>query len=138
MTAPPPIAARSKAASTISLTILVVMLGAFGNLSLAWGMKHLSITMGTNPLNYLRAMASPFVTLGVTLLILWLLTRMALLSRADLSFVVPATGIGYAVNAILSVWFLKETITGVQWMGTLLIVVGATLVGSERQANSDA
>ena len=128
---------RRTSLRVVGLTLLVVLLGAFGNLSLAWGMKHVTIAMGANPVNYVRAIASPFVALGIALLILWLMTRMVLLSRADLSFVLPATAIGYVVNAVLSISFLNETITGVQWAGTVLIFLGAILVGSESKVNTD-
>lgn len=115
----------------IGLTALVIVLGVVGNLSLAYGMKHTELTMGLQPLAYIEALASPFVGLGVILLILWLLTRMALLSRSDLSFVLPATAIGYVLNAVFAVIVLKEIITPRQWLGTVLIFAGAALVGSD-------
>ncbi|HEX4772081.1 MAG TPA: hypothetical protein VH351_14695 [Bryobacteraceae bacterium] len=115
----------------IGLAAVVVLLGAVGNLSLAWGMKHIAISMGLRPLAYVHALASPFVGLGVVLLVLWLLTRMALLSRSDLSFVLPATGIGYVLNAVLAALVLKEFISPYRWLGTLLILAGAALVGSD-------
>jgi len=40
-------------------------------------------------LGYVAAMLNPYVALGMTLLIVWLLTRMALTEWADLSFVLP-------------------------------------------------
>jgi drug/metabolite transporter (DMT)-like permease len=109
---------------------LFIALKAAGNLSLAWGMKHLPQTMSANPLPYLRAMLDPFVALGVVALILALLTRMALLSLADLSFVLPVTAVGYIIAAFLGKTVLHETVTPQSWTGTLLIVAGAALVGS--------
>lgn len=111
----------------------MVCLNAVGNLSLAWGMRHTDAIVGVNPLDYLHAMANPFVLAGIILLVFWLLTRMALLSWADLSFVVPMTSVGYVLSAILGVWFLAEIVTPVHWLGTLLIFTGTTLVGSTRQ-----
>ncbi len=108
----------------------MICLNAFGNLSLAWGMRHIGSQVGLNPLDYLRAMANPFVALGIVLLIVWLLTRMALLSWADLSFVVPMTSVGYVLSALLGVWFLAEIVTPIHWTGTLLIFAGTLLVGS--------
>ena len=112
-----------------ALGALVVCLNAVGNLSLAWGMRHTGAMVGLNPLDYLRAMLNPFVALGIVLLIGWLLTRMALLSWADLSFVVPMTSVGYVLSAVLGVWFLAEVVTPVHWTGTLLIFAGTLLVG---------
>ena len=64
-----------------------------------------------------------------SLLILWLLARMALLSWADLSYVLPVTSLGYVGNALMGRFFLNEQITPERWMGTLLIVGGVALVG---------
>ncbi len=72
---------------------------------------------------------SPYVLLGITLLILWLLSRMALLSWADLSYVLPVTSLGYVASALIGRFFLGEQISPVRWGGTLLIVAGTVLVG---------
>lgn len=109
---------------------LFIALKAVGNLSLAWGMKHFPQTMSANPLPYLRAMLDPFVALGVVALILALLTRMALFSLADLSFVLPVTAVGYIIATLMGKIFLNEVVTPQRWMGTVLIVFGAALVGS--------
>jgi drug/metabolite transporter (DMT)-like permease len=77
----------------------------------------------------LVAIFNPLVLLGIVLLIAWLLTRMAMLSWADLTYVLPVTAFGYVVSAILGWAFLAETITPVRWAGTLLIVAGTVLVG---------
>jgi uncharacterized membrane protein len=115
------------------LVLAVVCFNAVGNLSLAWGMRHVSEIMGVNPLGYLRAMLNPFVIAGVVLLSLWLLTRMALLSWADLSFVLPITGVGYILAAVLGRVFLAEVVPPSRWIGTLLIVAGTAMVGSTDQ-----
>ena len=99
---------------------------------MAWGMKHIPEVLW-NPLGYIRAMLNPFVAAGIAVLILWLLTRMALLSWADLSFVLPLTGLGYILNAVLGHLFLNESITGTHWMGTFLVFAGTAMVGSTQQ-----
>lgn len=113
----------------LSLVIAVTLLNAIGNLCLAWGMKHAAIRVSLNPFGYLRDMLNPFVALGSCLLILWLLTRMALLSWADLSFVLPVTAFGYFLAALLGKIFLQEDISGAQWLGTCLIFAGIAMVG---------
>ena len=130
--------ARSSKFNTFSLALAVIFLNAVGNLSLAWGMRHMTETMSLNPLGYLRAMLNPYVTLGIVLLILWLLTRMALLSWADLSFVLPLTGVGYILAALLGKFFLNESITPVHWFGIVLIFAGTAFVGSTDQRTRGA
>jgi len=95
-------------------------------------MRHTDVVVGLNPLDYVRVMLNPFVAAGILMLVLWLLTRMALLSWADLSFVVPMTSVGYVLSAVLGVWFLAEVVTPVHWAGTLLIFAGTLLVGSTK------
>lgn len=108
---------------------LVILSNAFGNFSLTWGMKHRGTALTLSPLSYVEAIFSPWVAVGIVLLILWMLSRMALLSWADLSYVLPVTALGYVANAVLGRWFLQEQISPQRWAGTLLIVAGTTLVG---------
>jgi drug/metabolite transporter (DMT)-like permease len=122
--------ASAAALKTFAVLLLFLALKAAGNSSMAWGMKQVPEKMSMDPALYLRAMLNPFVALGVIALILALLTRMALLSLADLSFVLPVTAIGYVIAVILGKVFLHETITHQRWLGTLLIFAGAALVGS--------
>jgi uncharacterized membrane protein len=128
-------AGRRKASKLkiFALVFAVILFNAVGNLSLAWGMKHIAAAVSLDPLEYVRAMLNPFVALGTVLLILWLLTRMALLSWADLSFVLPLTGVGYVLAALLGRLFLNESVSPGHWVGTLLIFAGTATVGSTNQ-----
>lgn len=115
---------------TYAVLVFFLALKAVGNSAMAWGMKQVPERMAMNPALYLRAMLNPFVALGVVALILALLTRMALFSLADLSFVLPVTAVGYVIAVFLGKAFLHETVTRQRWLGTLLIFAGAVLVGS--------
>lgn len=123
--------ARSGAAlKTYFVVLFFLALRAVGNSSMAWGMKQVPERMSVNPALYLRAMLNPFVAMGIAALILALLTRIALFSLADLSFVLPVTAVGYVIAVFLGKVFLHETVTRQRWTGTLLIFLGAALVGS--------
>jgi drug/metabolite transporter (DMT)-like permease len=115
------------------LLALVLVLRPFGNVSLAWEMKHFSQVLSINPFMYVRAMLNPFVALGVAMLVLALLTRRALLSLADLSFVVPLTALGYIFSTLLGKLFLSEYASPWRWLGTLSVFLGAVIVGSTTQ-----
>ena len=91
-------------------------------------MKYGVPALADSPLAYVRAIFHPFVLLGISLLILWTLTRMAFLSWADLSFVAPVTAVGYVLSALAGMVFLGEHISGRRWAGVLLIVAGTFLV----------
>jgi uncharacterized membrane protein len=105
---------------------LVIVSQPLGNLSLTLGMKHRALD---SPLDYLAAIFSPRVSLGIMLLIVWLLSRMALLSWADLSYVLPITSVGYIITTVIAHFVLNEQISLTRWSGTLLIVAGTALVG---------
>jgi uncharacterized membrane protein len=105
--------------------ILVILTQPIGNLALTVGMKHRTLT---SPLDYVLAIFSPYVALGIVFLVVWLLSRMALLSWADMSYVLPITAIGYIANALLGRFVLQEQVSATRWMGTVLIAVGTLLV----------
>jgi uncharacterized membrane protein len=85
--------------------------------------------LALNPFIYARALFNPYVALGVGALIFSLFTRMALLSLADLSVVLPLTASGYILSTVLGRLFLGEEVTGYRWLGTILIFAGAVVVG---------
>ncbi len=119
----------------ILLSFAVICFNAFGNLSLAWGMKHMP-SVGVNPVGYVQAMGNPYVAGGIGLLILWLLTRMTLMSWADLSFLLPLMSTGYIVAAALGKFVLNEPVGWGKWLGTFLIFAGSVVVGTtQHQTN---
>ncbi len=107
---------------------IVILSNTLGNFFIARGMRGLAVP-ADSPLHLLLAIFTPWVALGIALLILWLLSRMVLLSWADLSYVLPVTSLGYVANALMGHFFLGEHITMARWSGTLLIVAGTVLVG---------
>ena len=122
-------AGRAVDLKTKLLTLFVVATNVLGNVSLSWGMKHQNAELGLSPWIYIRLIFSPWVLLGTMLLILWLLSRMALLGWADLSYVLPVTAMGYVLTALVGRYFLGEAISYQGWAGTVLIVAGIILVG---------
>jgi drug/metabolite transporter (DMT)-like permease len=86
--------------------------------------------IGYSPLALIGALFHPWVALGVALLILWTLSHMALLSWADLSYVLPVTAIGYILTALSGRFVLGEIVSPARWAGILLITAGVTLVGA--------
>ncbi len=114
---------------TLVLSLVVILSNVLGNFSMSWGMKQ-APALSSSPLSYLQVMFNPWVAIGITLLILWLLSRMALLSWADLSFVLPITSIGYVLAAVMGQVFLNEHVSWQRWSGTLLIMAGTALVSA--------
>jgi drug/metabolite transporter (DMT)-like permease len=116
--------ARLRVKSWICAAV-VVCSNVFGNFFLKRGMPA---TL-SSPLAYIAALFQPYVALGVLLLILWLTSRMTLLSWADLSYVLPVTAVGYALVALAGSVLLHERVSSTRWAGIVLIVAGVALVG---------
>ena len=107
-------------------TLIVVFSNAFGDFFMKRGLPE-SAQLST-PLEYMGALFQPWVALGVVLLIVWQMSRMALLSWADLSYVLPVTSVGYVLVALIGKVMLNEAITGRRWAGIVLIMAGVALV----------
>ena len=108
-------------------TVLTVLSNVAGNSALTKGMSQLG-DLGNSPIALIAALFHPWVALGVALLIIWTLTHMALLSWADLSYVMPITAIGYVVTAFAARFLLNEEVSPARWFGIILITAGVTLV----------
>ena len=63
---------------------------------------------------------------------------MALLSWADLSYVLPVTSVGYVVVALIGKLLLSEEITPQRWAGIVLIMAGVALVSIGSPSTVDA
>src|SRR5258708_2433519 len=53
---------------TYRLLLITLLLRPFGNLSLAWGMKHFPQLLSFHPFLYLKALSNPYVAIGISLL----------------------------------------------------------------------
>jgi uncharacterized membrane protein len=106
--------------------VIVVLSNVFGNFFMKRGMP----AELASPVEYITVLFRPWVALGVALLILWMLSRMALLSWADLSCVLPVTSIGYVLVAIVGRLLLDERISAKRWAGIVFIMAGVALVSA--------
>lgn len=104
--------------------LVVIFSNVSGNFFLKSGMP----AQLEGPLDYITVLFRPAVALGVVLLILWMVSRMALLSWADLSYVLPVTSVGYVLVALAGRVLLHEQITAPRWTGIGLIMTGVALV----------
>jgi drug/metabolite transporter (DMT)-like permease len=113
----------------VVLTIVVIFSNVAGNFALSFGMRKAGPGVLASPLGYIQALFDPWVAAGVLLLVLWMLSQMALLSWADLTYVMPVTSVGYALSAVCGRLFLNEQISPARWTGVMLIMTGVVLVG---------
>jgi uncharacterized membrane protein len=124
-------------AKTRLFAVLTIVSNVAGNSFLTKGMQQLG-AIGNTPMALIGALFHPLVAVGVALLIVWTLTHMALLSWADLSYVMPVTAMGYVVTAFSARIFLGEMVSPARWTGIVLVTAGVTLVGRTAAATAAA
>lgn len=122
---------------TAAITTVVVVSNAVGNYALSKGMQEVGHLVTWKPGPYLQAFANSWVIAGIVLLIAWLIFRLALLSWADLSYVITVTSTSYVISALLGKFFLGEEVSALRWAGIALITVGAIFVGETFPSTTD-
>jgi len=120
-------------ARTNLFIVLVVVLNPLGNAFLREGMNRTGPPPRWTPqalaIFFWKAFQSGSVWLGISLLILFLICYMLVLSWADYSYVLPASAGSYVVVALLGSAVLGEYVPVGRWIGIGLICAGAALVG---------
>jgi uncharacterized membrane protein len=113
------------------LILLAVMLTAsVGDTLLSHGMSQVGPVSLSHLGLLLVAMKNPWIITGILCLLGFFASYLTALSWADLTFVLPSTAFGYVVVALLSKFWLHETISVYRWAGILLIVCGVGFVAN--------
>jgi uncharacterized membrane protein len=117
---------------TLVLVHIAAVLGGAGHVLLAKGMRP-GGDMIEAPAHRLgsmvkRAVTNPWLLFGVLLQATFFFMYLVLLSRADVSKILPMTALDYIVVALLAQLMLAEAVTGARWAGIGLIVIGVFLV----------
>jgi len=117
---------------TISIVLVAVIISGAGHVMLGKAMRAVG-DLTEAPACCVgamigRALGNPWFLVGVALQAVFFFTYLALLSRADVSQVLPMTALDYIVVALLAQAVLAEPVTGVRWAGIALIVAGVALV----------
>ena len=107
---------------------LVSLCAPLGDSCLSRGMSKLPAITLAHPASLIAAIFTPWIAIGILLLIGFFASYLTALSWADLTFVLPATGFGNVVIALLSRFWLHEAISPARWAGIVLITVGVGFV----------
>src|SRR3979411_3364421 len=85
--------------------------------------------VGSISLNHLQtvvfAIVNPWVAVGIILLLAFFASYMTALSWADLTYVLPATSLGYVLLTLIAKFYLHEAVTTSRWIGILLMSAAA-------------
>lgn len=101
-----------------------------GDSLLAYGMKQVGNISLKNIPDLLLAIANPWVGLGIVLLLGFFASYMTALSWADLTYVLPASSLGYVLLALIARFALHEQVSLMRWLGIVLVSGGVGFVTS--------
>ena len=101
-----------------------------GDSLLSYGMKQVgNISLRDLP-DLLLAITNPWVGLGIVMLLGFFASYMTALSWADLTYVLPASSLGYVLLAMIARFGLHERISLTRWIGIALVSSGVGFVTS--------
>ncbi len=110
----------------------VVLAGTGGEMATTVAMKRIGEVHDFRPRAILafvgRAFRQGWMWFGFALMTVSFFALLALLSWEDVSFVVPATALSYAVGAVGARFLLGETVSRTRWAGVLLVCCGVALL----------
>ena len=107
---------------------LVSVCTPLGDSCLSRGMRPLPEITLAHPATLIAVVFTPWIVLGIALLIGYFASYLTALSWADLTFVMPAAGLGNVVIALIARFWLHDSISLERWAGILLITVGVGFV----------
>jgi drug/metabolite transporter (DMT)-like permease len=106
----------------------VTVFAAAGDSVLSHGMKQAARVSLHHPLSLILAVLNPWVAFGILLLLGFFAAYMNALSWADLTYVLPATSLGYVLLALVAKFALHEQVSPLRWLGIALITGGVGFV----------
>ena len=106
----------------------VTLTSSCGDTFLARGMKTLGPVSLHHPAELIHALFSPWVAAGIVLLCGFFASYLTALSWADLTYVLPASSLGYVIMEFLARFWLREKVDSLRWLGVLFITAGVGFV----------
>jgi drug/metabolite transporter (DMT)-like permease len=115
----------------------IIVFASFGDISLSHGMRRVGAISLARWTELFASLLDPWVALGIVLLLGFFAAYLSALSWSDLTYVLPATSLGYVLLALLSVWLLGEKVSVSRWIGILLVSFGVAIVTGGPSATGD-
>jgi drug/metabolite transporter (DMT)-like permease len=106
----------------------ITLFAATGDSLLSHGMKQVGNVSLDHLSSVIIAILNPSVALGILFLLGFFLCYTSALSWADLTYVLPASSLGYVLLALLAKFWLHEHIATTRWLGIFLISAGVGFV----------
>jgi uncharacterized membrane protein len=126
--------------------LLILLIGlvfeSTGVVLLKKGMTQVGEVKGINRQEIVRVMkaglTNPQIFLGVFFEALFFACLLVLMSRSDISFLWPLTGLSFVFATLAAMLFLHEEVSSVRWAGVVLIMIGAVLISYSEKKKEGA
>jgi ceramide glucosyltransferase len=116
---------------TAIVLAIVILSGTIGDILVSRTMKRIGEVKDFSPRALFRVgiqvARSPLFWSGILLAAIAFFSFLALLSWAPVSFVVPATALGYVVGTVAARFALNETVDLTRWIGVVLLCIGVAV-----------
>ena len=106
----------------------ITVFASAGDSMLSYGMKQTGAVSLHDLPSLILAVLNPWIAGGILLLLAFFAAYMNALSWADLTYVLPATSLGYVLLALLAKFVLHEQVSPLRWLGIALISGGVGFV----------
>ncbi len=130
-----PMMRRVLVAKTLTLLIIALVIGCLGHVQLRIGMKAVGeinefvfSSPGTWLPFFFHVITNMHVVLGVFLQAIFFASWLILLSKSELSLLLPLTALEYVIGAVLSHYVLEENISWLRLSGTFVVCLGVALI----------
>src|SRR5947207_11540448 len=77
---------------------------------------------------------NPRILMGVLFEAIFFASLLLLMSKSDISFLWPLTGLSFVFATFAAIWFLGEQVSLIRWVGVVLIMLGAGLISYSGQS----
>jgi drug/metabolite transporter (DMT)-like permease len=108
----------------------VTLFSAAGDSLLARGMKELGGVSIHDLSSLLLTILNPWIAGGILLLLAFFASYTSALSFADLTYVLPASSLGYVLVALIARFVFHEQVSATRWLGIAMISAGVGFVAA--------
>lgn len=119
-------------AKLLLILIIGLIFESAGVVLLKKGVTQIGAVKAVNAVEITRlvkaGVSNPQILLGVFFEALFFGCLLFLMSRSDISFLWPLTGLSFVFATLAAMVFLGERVSGIRWAGVVLIMIGAVLI----------
>lgn len=126
----------------LAILIFGLVCESIGVVLLKRGMNSIGDMAAINLPEMLRVLGAgitnPQILLGVFFEAVFFACLLVLMSKSDISFLWPLTGLSFVFATFAAIYFLGEQVSAFRWWGVVFIMIGAGLISySEHQKAKD-